>query len=329
MAPRALEQLTDRIAHTEWLDNVARPLSAKVSEVVSPGPVKDLLSGTWLGHPLHPMLTDLPIGFWTSAMAVDFLGGRRGHKAADRLVALGVLSAVPTAAAGLADWSDTIGDERRLGVAHATGNVVAVGLYGWSWVARKRGKRFKGVTLGVLGAAAATAGAYLGGHLAWRKGVNVARHAWDHGSDDWTGVTLESPLEDGTPVVVDAGGDKVLVVRRGERVHAISNVCSHMGGPLDEGDVDGGCVTCPWHQSVFRLDDGAVVHGPATAPQPVYDARLEGARLALRPRPTMTPTTVAPATASTLAPDVTESPGNGQDSWPSDSSTRSTAALQA
>jgi nitrite reductase/ring-hydroxylating ferredoxin subunit/uncharacterized membrane protein len=329
MAPRALEQLIDGIAHTEWLDKVAVPLKDKVSQVIPKGPVKDGLSGTWIGHPLHPMLTDLPIGFWTSAMAVDFLGGKRGHKAADRLVALGVLSAVPTAASGLSDWSDTIGEDRRLGVAHAAGNVVAVGLYSWSWVARKRGRRVKGVTLGVLGATAATVGAYLGGHLAWRKGVNVDRHAWDHPSDDWIGVTLEASLVDGEPTVVAVGDDTVLVVRDGDVIHALSDVCSHMGGPLHEGGVEDGCVTCPWHQSSFRLEDGSVVHGPATGPQPAYDVRLEGDRLALRRRPTVTPTTVAPATASTLAHEGPAKEGNGQESAATNSSTPSTGALQA
>lgn len=339
MAPRALEQLIDNIARTEWIDKVAVPAKDKVSQVIPKGPVKDLLSGTWLGHPLHPMLTDLPIGFWTSAMAVDFLTGKRGHKAADRLIALGVLSAVPTAASGLSDWSDTIGEDRRLGVAHAAGNVVAVGLYSWSWVARKRGKRVKGVALSVLGAGAATAGAYLGGHLAWRKGVNVDRHAWDHPSDDWAGVTLEAPLVDGDPVLVTVGDDKVLIVRDGDVVHALSDVCSHMGGPLHEGPVEDGCVTCPWHQSSFRLDDGSVVHGPATAPQPAYDVRLEGDRLALRRRPTVTTSTVAPATASTLAHEgpaheelAQETDGqesNGQESAATNSSTPSTGALQA
>ncbi len=318
MTPRVIEQLTDRIAHTEWLDKVGGPLADKVSALVPAGtPAKDLLSGTWLGHPLHPMLTDLPIGFWTSAMAVDFLGGRKGHKAADRLVALGVLSALPTAAAGLADWSDTIGEEKRLGVAHAAGNVVAVGLYGWSWVARKRGHRGKGVTLGVLGAAAATAGAYLGGHLAWRKGVNVDRHAWDHPSDEWSDVAADPALADGDPVVVGVGDDKVLVVAgdgtiAGPDLTAISDVCSHMGGPLHEGEVAAGCATCPWHGSQFRLVDGSVVHGPATGPQPAYDVRRSGDRLALRRRRVLAPPEVVP-------PPVAMTNGrNGSSSTPAD-----------
>ena len=246
-------------------------------------------------------------------------GGARRPTASSPLASS---SAVPTAAAGLSDWSDTIGEDRRLGVAHAAGNLVAVGLYGWSWVARKRGRRGKGVTLSVLGAAAATAGAYLGGHLAWRKGVNVDRHAWDHAPDDWVGFDLPAPLEDGSPLVLTVGDDPVLVVRQGDMVHAVSDRCGHAGGPLHEGDLAGGCVTCPWHRSRFRLADGAVVQGPATAPQPAYDVRLEGNRLALRRRPTLTTTTVAPATAATLAHAT-----NGQPSAATNSSTPSTGAL--
>ena len=284
MAPRVMEELVDRLAHMEALDSVARPLSKKVAALVPTGLVKDTLSGTWLGHPLHPMLTDLPIGSWTSAMVLDFVGGKRGRPAADRLVALGVVTALPTAVSGLADWSDTLGEERRLGLVHAAGNVVAVTLYGSSWLARRRGKRVRGVFLGLLGGTAATLGAYLGGHLAWRKGVNIDRHAWDHPSDEWADVAAEDELEEGKPVAVTAADGPVLLIRDRGVVRAIADVCGHAGGPLHEGEIDDGCVTCPWHASVFRLDDGSVVHGPATGPQPAYDVRMAAGRVSVRRR---------------------------------------------
>lgn len=318
MASRALEQLVDRIAHTEVLDQVARPLSQKVAEVLGDRRLKDILSGTWLGHPLHPMLTDLPIGFWTSAMALDVLGGRRGRKGADRLVALGVLSALPTAISGMSDWSDTIGEDRRVGLAHAAGNTLAVALYGWSWTARARGRRAKGVAIGFLAAASATAGAYLGGHLAWRRGVNVDRHAFEHPPGGWVEAELAPDaalaLDAGEAVVVRAGEATVLLVHHDGRLQAISDTCGHAGGPLHQGQIDAGCVTCPWHGSVFRLDDGEVVHGPATAPQPAYDVRREGRRVMVRSRRLL----ALPGAAS----------GDGQESWPTSSSTPSTGARQ-
>jgi nitrite reductase/ring-hydroxylating ferredoxin subunit len=195
-----------------------------------------------------------------------------------------VLAALPTAISGLADWSDYFGAERRVGFVHAVGNVAALTCYSLSWVARRNGKRQRGVVLGLAGATLATLSAYLGGHLAWRQGVNIDRHAWDHVSDEWFDVAAEDEVADGKPMAVAAGGDTVLLYRDGGVLHAISDVCSHAGGPLNEGAFEGGCVKCPWHGSVFRLDDGSVVHGPATGPQPAYDVRMAEGRVSVRRR---------------------------------------------
>ena len=283
MTSLGVDKLVDRIASNATLDKVARPLSKKVAALVPAGAApKDFLSGTWLGHPLHPMLTDLPIGFWTNAVVLDLLGGKRGRDAARKLVGLGVLSALPTAASGLADWSDTLGEERRIGLIHAAGNVAAVSCYALSWCARRRGDHRKGVLLGLLGGIVATASAYLGGHLAWRRGVNVNRHAWAHDGHDWVDVGEESLLASGEPLVVDAAGEPVVLISTGGAVYALAEVCSHAGGPLHEGAVADGCVVCPWHGSAFRLDDGSVVHGPATSPQPHYEVRVETGRVSVR-----------------------------------------------
>lgn len=284
MAPRLLEELMARIEGAAQLDAVARPLAKKVAALIPGGAVKDTLSGTWMGHPLHPMMTDIPIGAWTCALALDLLGREADEEAATRLVGLGVLTALPTAVSGLSDWSDTLGGERRIGLVHALGNVVGVSLYGLSWIARRKGEHRRGVVLGLAGATAATVGGYLGGHLAWRMGVNVDRHAWEHPSDDWADVAAEDDLSEGQPIAVTAGDEEVLLVRTGSTISAIAEVCAHAGGPLHEGSVEGGCVTCPWHGSVFRLDDGSVVHGPATGPQPSYDVRLAGGRVSVRRR---------------------------------------------
>ena len=279
----AVRELVHQLATSESVDKVGKPVSSAVAGPLSNRALKDALSGTWLGHPLHPMLTDIPIGSWTSAFVLDIVGGKRGRQAADMLVGIGILSALPTAAAGLSDWADTIGEERRVGTVHAGANVAALSLYSLSWLARRRGRRATGVTLGFLGAGAATVGGYLGAHLVYRKGVVVDNNAWKHGGDDWVDVADEVSLQPGEPQVVRVDDDDVLLVRTGLEVSAISNVCGHAGGPLNEGSFDEpGCVTCPWHGSVFRLADGHVVHGPATGHQPRYDVRVEGGRISLR-----------------------------------------------
>src|SRR5438876_6635392 len=117
------------VGKLEQLDTVAKPAAQAVANALPQGPVKDALSGTWLGHPLHPLLTDIPIGSFTSATILDLLGGRRGRAAADLLLAIGIVSSVPTAAAGLSDWSDTYGEETRIGLVHAAANVVGLGFY--------------------------------------------------------------------------------------------------------------------------------------------------------------------------------------------------------
>lgn len=287
-ATETIESLVQRLGHATALDRVAKPLSDAVGKIVEPRSRKDLLSGTWLGHPLHPMLTDIPIGSWTSAFILDLFGGKASRTASDALIAIGVVAAVPTAAAGLSDWSDTLGEERRIGLAHAGGNVVAVACYTASLVLRRRGKRFKGVAVSMLGAGAATVGGYLGGHLSYRNGVNVDRNAWTHGVSKWTEVMAETDLRPGEPAVVKAGDEDVMLVRDGAGIFAIGATCSHAGGPLPEGALNDGCVECPWHGSVFRLSDGSVVHGPATAPQPAYDVRIMAGQISVRRRPSPT-----------------------------------------
>ena len=281
-----VRELVERLGTTSALDKVAEPVAHQVTKIAGQGVLKDLLSGTWLGHPAHPMLTDVPIGAWTSAFLLDLLGGKRARPAADRLVGLGVLAALPTAAAGLSDWSDTYGPDRRIGLVHAGGNTAALACYSLSWLARRRGARARGVALGMLGAAVASASAYLGGHLSFRRGVNVDRNAWEEPTRDWTTVAEAESLKENEPQVVQLDGLNVLVLQRHGRIMAIADRCGHAGGPLHEGKIDDrDCVTCPWHGSVFQLADGKVVHGPATGPQPAFEARTVDGKLELRRMP--------------------------------------------
>jgi nitrite reductase/ring-hydroxylating ferredoxin subunit len=201
------------------------------------------------------------------------------------LVLTGVASAVPTALTGLNDWSDTLGEDRRVGLVHASSNTVALSLYVASLVSRARGNRGMGKALGFAGFGMASVGAYLGGHLSFVKGVNVNRTAWQEGPDEWTPTVAEDALAEGDHRVVDAGGVQVLLHTMDGTVYALAATCSHMGGPLGDGTFERGCVTCPWHGSTFRFADGGIVRGPASTPQPCYETRIQGGRIEVRVAP--------------------------------------------
>jgi nitrite reductase/ring-hydroxylating ferredoxin subunit/uncharacterized membrane protein len=281
---RVPTHLIRRLEGVAALDKVAKPVSELVQKAVQPTPVRNLLSGTDLGHPLHPLLTDLPIGAWSMSVLLDAVGGRDSRLAADILVGAGIVAAVPTAATGLNDWSDTYAGEQRVGVVHALANVAALGLFSASLAARMAGARSRGRALSVVGFGVLTVGGYLGGHLSYVKGVNVNHTAFEERPEDWVDVCADDDLVAGQPRAVSAGGARVLLVRQRGRVHAMANTCSHLGGPLDEGELRDGCIVCPWHGSTFRLDDGVIVRGPASTPQPMYDVRVTGGRVEVRAR---------------------------------------------
>jgi nitrite reductase/ring-hydroxylating ferredoxin subunit/uncharacterized membrane protein len=275
--------LVRRIEGFTALDKVAKPAAGLVGKAVQPTVVRNLLSGTNLGHPAHPMLTDLPIGAWSMSALLDVFGGAKAEQAADLLIGAGILSAVPTAATGLNDWSDTIGAERRIGAVHATANVVALSLYAASLLARRSGGRGAGKVLGLAGFGVLVVGAYLGGHLSFAKGVNVNHTFLEHRPQEWTTVLAEAELAEGELRRVSAGEASVLLVREDGQIHALANTCSHAGGPLDEGELADGCVVCPWHGSAFRLTDGHIVRGPASIPQPAYQTRVREGKIEIRP----------------------------------------------
>ncbi len=282
MDPR---NLGERLEATDALDRVAGPAHRTVTAILPSGPVKDALHGVWLGHPLHPVLTDLPIGFWTSAFVLDLVGGRPARPAADALVGIGVAAALPTAAAGLADWSDMDAPERRAGLVHAAANVAATALYGLSFLARHRGHRTGGVALGLAGAAAATAGGFLGGHLAYRRGGGVNRAVAAPAPEDWTEIRVEGALSREEPTLARLDGEPLVAAQGDGGPVALFDRCSHLAGPLHEGVLVDGCVRCPWHGSTFRMADGTVVRGPATATQPAYELRVDGGHIHARRRP--------------------------------------------
>jgi nitrite reductase/ring-hydroxylating ferredoxin subunit/uncharacterized membrane protein len=277
-----LNDMTKWLENEKGLDGIAKMVGDAVGKVVPPGPIKDALSGTWLGHTLHPVLTDLPIGAWASATALDLIGGEESEEAARRLIGLGILATVPTAWSGLSDYSDTVGEERRVGLTHAAFNVAAFALFAASYGARGNGSSVKSKGLSLLGLGAATFGAYLGAHLSLDMGVGVDHTAYESGPGDWTPTVQESEVEEGKATKFEVDGVDIFLTRHGGRVCALSDRCTHAGGPLDEGIIQGGTVKCPWHGSVFSLEDGSVEQGPARAPQPAYETRVIDGRVEVR-----------------------------------------------
>ncbi len=274
------------IEEAKFLDKFAVPASEAASKLVPHGPVKDALTGKWLGHPLHPLLTDVAIGCWVAAGALD-LFGKSHEKSAEALTGLGIAAAVPTALSGIADWVDTIGEERRVGLVHAVGNTVALAMFTSSFLARRGGNPGKGKVLSMAAHAILGGTGYLGGHLSYRLGSGVDRTTFDHKPAGWTPVLSENDLPENSPVLATAGDTDVLIYRNSGVVCAIANTCTHRGGPLNEGkiDVESMTVTCPWHASEFDLCSGKVVHGPASAPQPKFEARINGGKVELRQAP--------------------------------------------
>lgn len=280
--PPVLTAALHAVEGAAFLDPVAEALSNVLRRAIRPGPIEDVLSGTPTGHPAHPPLVIVPIGAWASASVLDATG--RNRDAARLLVAFGCAAAVPAAAAGASDWLSTAGAERRVGMAHATGNTIALTLYALSWKRRRAGHHLAGAALAAVGATVLTASGWLGGHLAYSQAVGVDTTAFQKLPTEWTDALAEAdaPAAEGALVAGEADGVPVLIARRDGRLVALADRCTHRGGPLHEGSVRAGELTCPWHGSTFCLDDGAVLSGPATHPQPVLETRVVAGRVQVR-----------------------------------------------
>ena len=282
-----MQVLARRLGAVEALDAPAERIAATVRKKIPGGPVKDALSGTWLGHAFHPLMTDVPIGTWTSAVILDWIGGRESAKAADRLIGVGLVAAVPTFVSGWSDWADSTlssDDIRRMGLIHAALNGTAANLFLGSLVARRRGRRGTGKLLGLAAISSLGAGGWLGGHLSYSQASGVDQTALEEGPGQWSPALPEAELPEGQAACAHVDDVRVLLVRQGGRVWALANRCTHRGGPLHEGEVGDGTITCPWHQSTFALADGSVERGPAAYPQPAYDVRSRDGMLEVRVR---------------------------------------------
>jgi len=281
-----LGPLVERLEALAVLDAPGKAEGQAVRGALGPGVLKSALSGTWLGHALHPLLTDVTIGSFVSASLLDVLGGDDDDgRAAERLIAIGLAAYAPTAITGVSDWADTeIGDERvrRVGLAHAGANTTAFTFFAASLVARRAGRRRGGKALGMAGVTFLAVGGYLGAHMSFIQGVGPNQTTFDQVPADWTRVASARELGDGAPMSVVVGDAPVLLLRHGDGLHALHDRCSHRGCLLSDGEIEGELVICACHGSRFDLRDGSVQRGPATAPQPVYGVRERYGQIEVR-----------------------------------------------
>jgi nitrite reductase/ring-hydroxylating ferredoxin subunit/uncharacterized membrane protein len=282
---KPLERVIGAVESAGFLDAPGKAIGRAIRGALDKEPATDVVSGTWLGHAVHPMLTDVVIGSFTSASLLDVIAGEDGSTASERLIMVGIAAYAPTALTGVKDWADTeIADAavRRAGLVHASTNAVALGLYSASLASRRRGARGTGVLLGATGALVLMAGGYIGGHLSMRRGVGPNQTAFDPGPDDWTRAADAAQLPEGRPTRIVVQDTPVLMLRDGDRVFALHDRCSHRGCSLSEGMVEGDLVECACHGSRFDLRDGSVRRGPASAPQPSFQVRERDGVLEIR-----------------------------------------------
>ncbi len=275
----------------EWLEPIAETMQDAIKaafDAAGPAkkPIENALNGVWMGHVLHPAVVTIPVGAWTVTAVLDALEstGKDEYAAgADASLAVGLAGAAGAALTGMAQWYP-IKDKsvKKLGATHALLNITATVLYGASYAARKQGNRSIGRALSFLGYGLVMTSAYLGGELAHEKNLG-ADHAPRQGfPTEFTPVLAAADLPSNQPTRAQTGDIKLVLVKQGEKIHALADSCSHYGGPLSEGKLEGDCIVCPWHGSRFRLHDGHIEDGPATFSQPCFETRINDGQIEVR-----------------------------------------------
>jgi nitrite reductase/ring-hydroxylating ferredoxin subunit/uncharacterized membrane protein len=284
-------RIVDALARQDWLGRASQGVQEVVQQLFEVGgtagqQVADILHGTGLGHPIHPALTDIPVGAWTTALVLDILAAAQGRDelspGADVAIGIGLIGALGAAPTGITDWKELDTKPLRIGLIHGVLNLSATGLYATSWLLRRRGAREAGRGFAFAGYALALAAAYLGGDLVYRDQIGVS-----HANPVWTSlkfmpVLADADLPEGELRRVEAGGRQIVLARQHGRVYALAESCSHLGGPLSDGQLEEGCVQCPWHGSRFALEDGRPIDGPAAVPQPCFETRVRGGQIEVR-----------------------------------------------
>ena len=282
-----LEPLIDAAESAAVLDGPGKAIGKQVRSLIGQ-PLKDALSGTWIGHALHPLMTDVVIGTFLSTTLLDLAGGDKDGRAGARLIGIGMAAYGPTALTGVNDWADTepVSDGvRRTGLVHAASNTTALAFYAGSLAARRRGNRGRARALSLAGGSVLILGGFYGGHLSYTQGVGPSQTVFDPGPEEWTVAADASQLPpEGRPTRVVIDETPVLLLRENDTYFAIHDRCSHRGCSLSEGTLDGDAIVCGCHGSRFDRRDGSVLQGPATAPQPAFDVRVREGRVELRRR---------------------------------------------
>jgi nitrite reductase/ring-hydroxylating ferredoxin subunit/uncharacterized membrane protein len=285
------ETISQRLVEAlPFLDRIADGVQPKVREAVeeSGTTVRNALDGKWLEVPLHPVLTDVPVGSWTAALVFDGLDAatdsRAARNAADASLVMGILGALGAAVTGLSDWRYLSGGSRRMGVAHGLLNTIGLVLSVVSLLLRATGRRKAGRLTFLAGYSVSGMAAHLGGELSYNYGVRVNRNTFvPDGPEDFVPVLDEEELPQNGTRKVEVDGVGILLSRSsGGEVCAISSVCSHLGGALEEGSRDGGTVVCPWHGSRYDLCSGKVLESPAVFPQSRYETRVRDGRIEVK-----------------------------------------------
>jgi nitrite reductase/ring-hydroxylating ferredoxin subunit/uncharacterized membrane protein len=285
------QTVPDIIANQDWLEPIESGLQTAVRSTWNATgetgrKVEDALHGVWLGDPLHAALTDIPIGSWTAALAMDAaesIGGNSTFgKGADAAITVGLVGAVASAITGLTDWQHVGGAPRRVGLVHGLMNLAGAGLFAASLIMRRKGSRNSGKLLSLGGYAVMLGAARLGGELVYRHHVGVDHAPEDAGPEEFTSLMPEADLLEKKPRRVDVQGIPIVLIKSGGNVFALAEKCAHLGGPLSEGDCENGVIQCPWHGSQFSIRDGQVVHGPAVHPQVCFDVRIRAGQVEVR-----------------------------------------------
>lgn len=269
-------QLIAKLERANAVDGKLETVQQAVATILDRPLPMDLLSGRVVGHPLHPASVQVPLGCWVAACALDTFGSPTAKPAARLLIGLGVASAVPSVLTGLAEWVHTREAERRVGAVHAIVNGIGTACFTASWVRRRSTSR-GGRAEALLGLAVVGIGGWLGGYLAYARGVGVSTTAFLPVPRDWVAVAHRADVTAGSCHGAEVNGVAVALAelpRDPSIIVAMESRCTHRGGPLHEGPIEGDCVRCPWHGSLFDLATGAARRGPASVGQLVYETRV-------------------------------------------------------